>query len=110
MSTDERLSFYVYCTEIKTLEELARLDVDTLPQDILPSSSLSTLRVAVLQLELQLWLREERLEDLVPQLAQHGHTSKQSLLALKSASLVKVKFVILLLMIFIVPSSPPLPL
>lgn len=89
------------------MEELARLDVDALPKDILPSSSLSTLQDAVWQLELKLWLRDERLEELLPQLAQHGHTSKHSLLALNSASLFEVKFVVphFLLMIFIVPSS-----
>lgn len=75
---------------MKTLDELAKLDVDLLSEGILPSSSLSTLREAVLQLELQLWLREEGLEELLPQLAQHGHTSKDSLLALKPASLIEV--------------------
>lgn len=81
----------VCCTEMKTLDELAQLDVDLLSEGILPSSSLSTLREAVLQLELQLWLREEGLEELLPQLTRHGHTSKDSLLDLKPASLIEVK-------------------
>lgn len=76
---------------MKTLDELSRLNVDSLSEGIIPSSSLSTLREAVLQLELQLWLREEGLEELLPQLARHGHTSKKSLLTLKPASLIEVK-------------------
>lgn len=81
------LHMCAYCAEVKTLEELATLDVDALPE-VFP---LSTLRAAVLQLDLQLWLREEGLEDLLPQLVERGLASRHHLLALDPASVSKVR-------------------
>ena len=77
-----------------SLEELARLDLDSLPEFI--SNELPALRGAVALLELQLWLREEGVkgeeegEKVLYQLMEAGHTSKQSLLALDPTSAEKV--------------------
>ena len=81
-----------FSVEMKSLEELASLDVASLPEILLTSPSLSTLHQAVLQLDLQLWLREEGIENVFPQLVQLGHTSKHSLLALDPAAVIQVEW------------------
>ena len=77
--------------EVKNIKELARLDVTALPEVLLHSPSLSTLHQAVLQLELQLWLREEGIENVLPQLVLFGHTSKHSLLSLDHTAVSQVE-------------------
>ena len=75
---------------MKNLEELATLDVYVLPDDLFSPASRLALRDALLQLDLQLWLREGGVEELLPQLVRAGHTSRHSLLALDPPSLEKV--------------------
>ncbi|CAI8030198.1 hypothetical protein GBAR_LOCUS17123 [Geodia barretti] len=68
---------------LSSLEELVRVDLDSLPKPLQYSSSLPVLRQELqLLLELRLWLRERDMEDLLPQLLEAGHSSIHSLLAL----------------------------
>ena len=80
--------------EMTSLEELAALDVDSLsqslPEAVQSSASLPALREAVLQLDLQLWLKKEGMEELFPQLMQAEYTSRDSLMVLNPSSLEKV--------------------
>ena len=78
--------------DVQTLEQLADVDIDQESlTDVLLPSSLSSLRSAVSQLGLQLWLREGGLEELLPRLVESGHTSKHSLQALDPSVAAKVK-------------------
>ena len=76
--------------ELSSLEEVARLDLDSLPEVLLSSSSLLALREGVQLLELRLWLREGEVEGLLPQLEEAGHSSTHSLLALTPLDVKKV--------------------
>ena len=79
---------------MQTLEQLADVDMDQESLiDVLLPSSLSSLRSAVSQLGLQLWLKEGGLEELLPRLMESGHTSKRSLQALDPSAAAKVKII-----------------
>ena len=67
---------------MSSLEELAELDLAALPDSLQWSTSLPVLQEGLELLELQLWLRREGAEQLLPLLVQAGHTSMHTLLAL----------------------------
>lgn len=78
-------------TEMNSLRELAELDLERVPEPLLSSSSsLLVLREGVQLLQLELWLREEEMEELLPQLVNAGHSSIHSLLSLNPYFLEKV--------------------
>lgn len=72
------------------LEELAELNLVTLPDLISSSDQFPVLEDALLLLELQLWLREEELEEVLTQLVDAGYKSKHSLLTLDQITAEKV--------------------
>ena len=58
------------------------MNLDSLPEPLLWSSSLSLLCEGVWLLQLEVWLTDEGVGELLSQLVEAGHTSRESLLAL----------------------------
>lgn len=105
-----RLSLSLCPVELTSLEELVRLDLDSLPEALQASSSLPDLRNGLQLLELQLWLREGEMEEILPQLVAAGHSSIHSLQALGPHDVKKVSvnlYPLSLLQLFCPTASHP---